>query len=144
MPDIRQLYDKKFLYHYDLPKGRDVVLTIAHVKQGKVTDKDGQETKKPLIYFEELIAKGIDKGWAAPITVARDVIGKMYGFDYTTWGGKRVQLYRTMVSSFGKQVEAIRCRPKVPREKPSREPVAHAPEPEVTGTDNDTGEDASV
>lgn len=124
--DVRRMYSKEFLYHYDLD-GRDVTLTIARVKAGELHDvKNDKKVKKPILYFEELDAKGIEKGYAVPITVTQ-VIGQMYGFKVKDWIGKRVTLYPTTTMAFGKTVECIRIRNRIPKAKNGAVPV----EPEI-------------
>ncbi len=108
MPDVRSMYDKEFLYSFDL-QGRDVTVEIERVKGGEVTGTGGKKSKKPVLYF-----KGKEKGLALCITNVR-VIASIYGsFDSEVWLGKRITLYPT-TTTFGKDtVDCIRIRPTKP------------------------------
>lgn len=109
MPDVRKLYDDKdLLGAFDLD-GRDVTVTIESIEGGVLKGADGKSNKKPIIRF-----KGKKKGYAVPITVAR-VIAAMYGgFKSELWIGRRVTLYPTTCDAFGKTVDCIRVRNKIP------------------------------
>lgn len=106
--DVRSLFDKAFLYHYDL-QGRDVTVTIKRVVRGEVKGTDGKAQKKPVLYFEKT-----EKGLALNITNVR-TIGAMYGFEAKEWLGKRITLYPTTTSMAGKTVECIRVRSGIPK-----------------------------
>src|SRR5678815_2470258 len=110
--DVRSMYDKEFLYSYDL-QGRDVTLTIARVTQGKLVGQGGKSNKKPVVYFKEGTSDP-PKGLGLNITNAR-VIAAMYGgFDVDKWIGKKITLYPA-TTTFGSQtVDCIRIRPKIP------------------------------
>jgi len=110
MPDVRSMFEKEFLYHYNLD-GRDVAVTIRKVIQGAVQGTDGKKQKKPVVYFE-----GSDKGLALNITNVR-AIGGMYGFKAEDWAGKRVTLFPTTTQFGPKTVECIRVRPTPPAAK---------------------------
>lgn len=124
MPDVRSLFDKEFLYAYDL-QGRDVTVKIVRVVGGKVTGKGGKAAKKPVVYFE-----GKEKGLALNITNVR-TIKSLYGsFQSEDWIGKWVTLYTTTTEMGGETVECIRIRPTIPPARgaaPKPKPVT-APE----------------
>lgn len=106
--DVRSMFDKAFLYHFDL-QGRDVTVVISKVTQGKVMGTDGKAQKKPVCYF-----KGKEKGLALNITNVR-TIGSIYGtFEAEKWVGKAVTLYPTTTQMAGRTVECIRIRPTKP------------------------------
>lgn len=108
MADIRKMYDKEFLYAYDL-EGKDVTVTIERIIGGTVTGTGGKKAKKPILYF-----KGTPKGYALPITVAR-VIAALYGsFEADSWIGKKITLYTTTTDLAGQTVDCIRVRNKIP------------------------------
>lgn len=106
--DVRSMFDKEFLYAYDL-QGRDVTVVIAKVTQGKLVGKNGKADKKPVAYF-----KGKDKGLALNITNVR-IIAAMYGgFKVSRWIGKAITLYPT-TCMFGSEIkDCIRIRPTKP------------------------------
>jgi hypothetical protein len=108
VPDVRKMYEKDFIYAYDL-EGKDVTVTIERVTAGELTGEGGKKSKKPVLYF-----RGSKKGLGLCITNARIIAGLYGGFDSEKWVGKRITLYPT-TTKFGKDtVECIRIRPKVP------------------------------
>jgi hypothetical protein len=111
MPDVRSMFDKEFLYHFDL-QNRDVTVTIGKVVAGSVTGTGGKKNKKPVVYFKERPEKGL----ALNITNVRTV-GGMYGFKSEDWIGKRITLYPTTTTFGANTVECIRIRPQVPGSK---------------------------
>lgn len=107
--DVRKLYDKEYLYAYDL-EGKDVTVIIESVKGGTLVGTGGKSNKKPVIRF-----KGKEKALALNITNARIIAGLYGGFDSQLWIGKSITLYPT-TTTFGSQtVECIRIRNIKPR-----------------------------
>lgn len=109
MPDFRTMYDNEFLYHFDLPAGRDAVVTIAKCVPGEVTGKGGKKSKKPVLYFQ-----GKEKALALCKTNGR-TIATLYGNDVAAWGGKKIALYATTTQFGPDTVGCIRIRPSVPQ-----------------------------
>lgn len=131
--DVRSMFDKAFLYHFDL-QGKDVTVVIAKVTQGKVMGTDGKAQKKPVVYF-----KGKEKGLALNITNVR-TIGSIYGtFEADKWIGKPITLFPTTTSMAGRTVECIRVRPNKPgKDAPiDTTPDTHAPAREPGDDDTD-------
>lgn len=111
MADVRKLYDKAYIYSYDL-EGRDVTVTIESVVGGTLVGTGGTKNKKPIVKF-----KGTEKGLALNITNARVIAGLYGGFESEQWIGKRITLYPT-TTTFGSQtVECIRIRNVIPKGK---------------------------
>jgi hypothetical protein len=111
MSDVRKLFDKAYIYAYDL-EGRDVTVTIERVIGGTLVGTGGKSNKKPIVYF-----KGTEKGLALNITNARTIAGLYGGFDSEAWIGKKITLYAT-TTSFGSQtVDCIRVRNLIPKGK---------------------------
>lgn len=106
--DVRAMFDKEFLYAYDL-QGKDVTVEIASVKQGKLTGTGGKSNKKPVLYF-----KGKEKGLGLNITNARIIAGMYGSFDGDKWLGKAITLYPTTTTFGSATVECIRIRPNIP------------------------------
>lgn len=131
MPDVRTMFDKQYLYAYDL-QGRDVTVTIAKVSGGTLTGTGGKSSKKPIVFFN-----GTKKGLALNITNAR-TIAAMYGnsFKSEDWIGKKVTLYPARTLFGGTEMDCIRVRPTIPKGKdsPPEEPPAPEREP---GSDDD-------
>lgn len=107
--DVRQLFDKEYLYAYDL-QGKDVTVVIESVKGGTLVGTGGKSNKKPVLRF-----KGKEKALALNITNARVIAGLYGGFDADLWIGKAVTLFPT-TTTFGSQtVDCIRIRNVKPR-----------------------------
>jgi hypothetical protein len=106
--DVRSMYDKEFLYAYDL-QGRDVTVVIAKVTQGKLVGTGGKSSKKPVVYF-----KGKEKGLGLCITNARTIAAIYGGFEVDKWIGKAITLFPTTTTFGGATVDCIRIRPNKP------------------------------
>lgn len=129
--DVRSLFDKAYLYAYDL-QGRDVTVTIAKVVGGTLVGTGGKSNKKPIIFFE-----GAKKGLALNITNARTIAAMYGGFQAEAWVGKRITLYPT-TTQFGSQTcDCIRIRPNIPGAKVKDAPPAEAVEEREPGADDD-------
>jgi|SRR6185436_8561501 len=130
MPDVRTMFDKQYLYAYDL-QGRDVTVTISKVVGGTLVGTGGKSNKKPIVFFN-----GTKKGLALNITNARAIAAMYGGFKSEEWIGKKITLYPT-TTQFGSQtVECIRVRPGIPKGKDT--PIADPPPPErEPGSDDD-------
>lgn len=111
MPDVRKLYDKAYIYCYDL-EGRDVTVQIESVSGGTLVGTGGTKNKKPVIRF-----KGTEKALALNITNARTIAGMYGGFDSEKWIGKRITLYPTTTTFGAGTVECIRIRNVIPKGK---------------------------
>lgn len=128
MPDFRTLYDRNYLYAFDL-KERDVTVTIKEVRAAKVKDTEGKEQKKPIVFFKE---SHDERGLVLCKTNGR-TIAELYGNMIEGWIGKRITLFPTTTPAFGKTVECIRVRPRAPqKDKPVGQfaEAAAAPTPE--------------
>lgn len=135
MTDVRKMYEKDFIYAYDL-EGRDVTVTIERVAAGTLTGKGGKSNRKPVLYF-----KGSKKGLGLCITNAR-VIAALYGsFDSDIWIGKRITLYPTTTTFGADTVECVRVRNKTPDVKAKSESIRDdVPAPELGQPDDEPHE----
>ena len=109
--DVRKLFDKEYLYAYDL-EGKDVTVIIESVKGGTLVGTGGKSNKKPVVRF-----RGKEKALALNITNCRVIAGLYGGFDAEKWVGKSIVLYPT-TTTFGSQtVDCIRVRNTIPSGK---------------------------
>lgn len=118
--DVRKLFDKEYLYAYDL-EGKDVTVVIESVKGGTLVGTGGKSNKKPVLRF-----KGKEKALALNITNARVIAALYGGFDAELWIGKAVTLYPTTTTFGAQTVDCIRVRPMKPKGRNGAEPTASA------------------
>lgn len=127
--DVRLLYPSLYLGAPDL-HGKDAALTMRRIVVEGLKTERGEE-KKPVLYFEETKAKAEKAG--TPDKEKRLVLNKtnalmiasMHGHEVDNWKGKRITLYATKASAFGKTVDCIRVRETAPDATPA-EPAATA------------------
>lgn len=109
MPHFLSMYDANYIYAFDL-QDRDLTLTIREVVASKVKDSEGKEQKKPIVYFKE---PKDGRGLVLCKTNGK-TIAAMYGSKTEEWIGRRITLFPTETSAFGKTVDCIRIRPQKP------------------------------
>lgn len=127
MVDFRSLYDRDYIYAFDLG-GRDVTVKIAKVEAAVLTGSGGRKTRKPVVYFD-----GKEKGLALCKTNAK-TIATLYGNDTEKWVGRSVTLYPTTTMFGVETVDCIRVRPVVPKGNGTA-PKPAEPEPREPGQD---------
>lgn len=108
--DFRKFMDKSFLGAWDVPDGKDLVLTIDYVAVDEVQNQQGKE-KKMTLHFRERDYKPM----VCNITNAT-MIGDIYhSKKVEDWEGKKIALYVAQVNGFGKLTDALRIRPYIPK-----------------------------
>lgn len=108
MMDYRSMFDRDYIGAWDIPAGKDVVVTICKVEARKLRNKTAANTK-PVLFFV-----GKEKGFACNKTNGKAIAG-MYGNDADKWIGKRISLYATTTTFGSETVECIRVRPMIPQ-----------------------------
>lgn len=130
MTHYKTLVDTTYLGQWDLPAGKDVVVTIATVGEyrpevpRKKRMPDGSYATEPnkrlAISFQ-----GKKKKWlAGPVSLK--AIAKLYGPHIEDWRGKSITLYVDAKVEFGGEVTGgIRVRPTPPKPgtKPDTDPL---------------------
>jgi len=117
----KAMFDNEYVGAWDLPAGRDAVVTIAKV-EAKIIKSQRDPVKKPVVYFQ-----GKERPMIFNKTNSK-AVAKLYGTDTADWIGKRISLYATTTSAGGEEVECIRVRPQAPAEsKPSKSDEAREP-----------------
>lgn len=90
-------------------------LTIKVVKREKIKnpkDKTHEEKTKNIIYFEEDVKPMISN------QVNSEKLSELFGSNYIEdWSGKKIMLRVEQVYAFGKNNDAIRVVPKLPKQK---------------------------
>lgn len=113
MTDYRSMYDKQFMGAWDLPDGRDAVVTITRVEAGKVSNGTKSD-RKPLVFIAGRDGKERPKPIVLNATNGK-TIASLYSPKVEAWVGKRITLYKANVQAVGGgTVEAIRVRPSAP------------------------------
>lgn len=88
--DYRKYNDKKYLHHYDLPQGEDLIVTIADIKNELLENKlKGTSEVKLVLYFAEDV-----KPLALNKKINPTSISKALGTPNTSnWIGGKIALY---------------------------------------------------
>lgn len=87
--DYRIDNDKPYLHHYDLPKGQDLIVTIAGVKKERLKMANGQENEKQVLYFVEDVKPLVLNKKVVPAAISKAVGSP----DREVWRGKKIALY---------------------------------------------------
>lgn len=105
----KKLRNPNFLGSWDLPQGKDLVVTITKVENQEVFNPS-DNSKEEVVVVE---LKGV-KPLIANATNCKN-IAKACKSDYIEdWVGKPIALYTTKVKAFGDVVDAVRVRPNAP------------------------------
>ncbi len=124
MVDVRSFFEKAYLGAWDIPEGKDVVLTIDHCEGSKIKGTSGEEKSAPVLFFSNTKGR---KGLVLNVTNAKTLI-KLYGRHIEGWAGKRIALYAARTMAFGEEVDCLRIRPVEPAEpKRAVEPMGKLP-----------------
>lgn len=108
----KKLTNPDYLGAYALEDGRDVVLTISHVREEQVIGTDGKKENCPVCYFAERGVKPMILN-----STNMKTITKLFGTPYIEdWAGRKIQIGVEKVKAFGEVVEALRVRKFAPKE----------------------------
>ena len=108
--DFRKFMDKSFLGSWDVPDGKDLILTIDHAARDDVKNEKGQE-KKLTLHFKET-------GYKPMIcnTTNAKAISKAYNSTKVEdWENKKIAIYKATISAFGSTQECLRIRDYAPK-----------------------------
>ena len=108
----RKMTNPNYMGAYSLDEGRDVVLTIAYVRQEDVIGSDGKKEECAVCHFKERDFKPMILNVTNMKAIAK-VVGSPYIDD---WPGHRVQIGTESVRAFGTVTDALRIRPEKPKE----------------------------
>ena len=97
----------KLLGSHNLNEGEELVATIASVARGPITNKNGKEENVPIVHFTNAPPMVLN------VTNIR-TISSLYTPYYDKWTGKKIQIFATMVNSFGSEELALRIRTLIP------------------------------
>lgn len=112
MTHWKKLTNPDYIGAYAIEDGKDLVLTIAYVRQESVIGSDGKKEECIVCHFSEKDAKPM----ILNVTNCK-TISKLYGTPLIEqWAGKKVQIGIEKVKAFGDIVEALRIRSRRPIE----------------------------
>ena len=107
--DYRSIYSKEHIGAFDLPEGRDAIVTIERVTAKELHNPTKKE-RKPIVHFV-----GREKSLIVNATNGA-ILSSMFGPKIGGWKGKQIALYKTTTSGPGGQVvECVRIRPTPPK-----------------------------
>ena len=101
----------KILGGHNLEPGEEICATIKGVGSEQVYDKEAKDNKDLVV----LQFEGSIPPMALNVTNA-ETISLLYGNKYSDWVGNRILIHTAKVRAFGKEHDALRVRPKVPRD----------------------------
>ena len=108
----KNFLDKKYLGSHNLEQGEEIIVTIEKFEgEELVKSTDGKDAPKMVLYFKENIPKMI-----LNITNGK-TLEALYGPHPDQWIGKQIQVFSTMVKSFGKMELGLRIRDVIPKGK---------------------------
>ena len=108
----RKMTNPNYMGAYSLDEGRDVILTIAYVRQEDVIGSDGKKEECAVCHFKERDFKPMILNVTNMKAIAK-VVGSPYIDD---WAGHRIQIGTEQVRAFGTITDALRVRPEKPKE----------------------------
>jgi len=127
--DARLLFPNEYIGAADL-KGQDVTLTISKMQVETLRTDKGEE-RKPILYFaemEERHARGQGENMRFVLNKTNNKkLMELFGYQTDDWAGKRITLYPTTCQGWGKTVDCVRFRDKVPTAKDAPQPAAQEP-----------------
>ena len=109
----KKLTNPNYLGAYSIEDGRDLILTIAYVRQEDVIGSDGKKEECAVCHFKERDFKPMILNVTNMKAIAK-VVGSPYIDD---WAGHRIQIGTEQVRAFGTITDALRVRPEAPREE---------------------------
>ena len=108
----RKMTNPNYMGAYSLDEGRDVVLTIAYVRQEGVIGSDGKKEECAVCHWKERDFRPMILNVTNLKAIAK-VTGSPYIDD---WVGHRIQIGTEQVRAFGTITDALRVRPEKPKE----------------------------
>jgi hypothetical protein len=107
----RSMMDKKYLGAWDFPKqGTGKIEAVKGVKLEGIAGRISAN-KRPIISFV-----GIEKKLIVNSSIG-EAIEKMYGPQIEDWIGKRITLFASKTQVSGREVDCVRVRPNIPKDK---------------------------
>ena len=124
MPTVSEMFPSPYVAAADL-RGQPLAVTIDRIVHEVVDPATGE--KAYICYFA-----GHKRGLRLNRINAR-TIGKTHGVEALGWSGKVIELYPTLTTMKGEEVDCIRVRPSAQAAAPPvpMQPVVPAPAPQV-------------
>lgn len=107
----KKLTNPDYLGAYSIEDGKDIIATIDHVVQEKVTGADGKSEECVVCYFRGGVKKMILNA------TNLKTITKLFDTPFIEdWAGRKIQIGIEKVRAFGEVVEALRVRKFAPKD----------------------------
>ena len=106
----KKLYNPDYLGAYSLEPGKDIILTIANVKNEIIMGTDGKKEECMVMRFSNN-----EKPMIINATNAKTITKLLQTPYIENWSGHRIQIFADKVKAFGDVVEALRIRPTLPK-----------------------------
>lgn len=107
----KKLTNPDYLGAYSIEDGKDIIATIDHVVQEKVTGADGKSEECVVCYFRNGVKKMILNA------TNLKTITKLFDTPFIEdWSGRKIQIGIEKVRAFGELVEALRVRKFAPKD----------------------------
>jgi len=106
----KKLYNPDYLGAYSLEPGKDIILTIANVKNEIIMGTDGKKEECMVMRFSNN-----EKPMIINATNAKTITKLLQTPYIENWSGHRIQIFADKVKAFGDVVEAVRIRPTLPK-----------------------------
>ena len=107
--DFRKFMDKNFLGSWDVPEGKDLILTIDHCERNTVQNQNGSEEKLTIHFVEDY------KPMICNMTNAKAIAAAHGSPKVEKWAGKKIAIYTARVPAFGKTTDGLRVRDYAPK-----------------------------
>lgn len=109
----KKLTNPDYLGAYALEPGKDIVLTVSHLKNEMVIGAEGRKEECLVMYWQERNVKPM----IVNATNAKMMAKIMKSPYIEDWAGKKVQIGVERVKAYGDVVDALRIRSKLPAEE---------------------------
>ena len=102
MAHWRKIYNTDYIGSWDFDDGKAVTITVATIKEEKVTNHEGKESARLVVYTE----RG-EKGLVLNVTKCKQMEQANKTSEWREWVGTTITLGTKKTKAFGEWVEAV-------------------------------------
>jgi hypothetical protein len=137
MAHWRKIYNTDYIGSWDFDDGKAVTITVATIKEEKVTNHEGKESARLVVYTE----RG-EKGLVLNVTKCKQMEQANKTSEWREWVGTTITLGTKKTKAFGEWVEAVAIVKAVAGKsaQPATTGGTEAPDPEEVAAINDRAE----